>query len=70
MLILLTAPPRYIQASATKRENQPKWLVFNWVDQTAKSSNFFEDLVKLDRFAQSVEDEVNSGLARNGQDNG
>ncbi len=31
MLILLTAPPRYIQASATKRENQPKWLIFNWV---------------------------------------
>ena len=39
------------------------------VDQTAKSSNFLEDLAKLDRFAQSVEDETNSELARNGQDN-
>ena len=29
------------------------------VDQTPKISNLFEDLLKLDRFAQSVEDEVN-----------
>ena len=29
------------------------------VDYTDKSSNFFEDLLKLDRFAQSVEDELN-----------
>ena len=29
------------------------------VDYTGKISNFFEDLLKLDRFAQSVEDEVN-----------
>lgn len=29
------------------------------VDYTGKNSNFFEDLVKLDRFAQSVEGELN-----------
>ena len=29
------------------------------VDYTDKSSNFFEDLAKLDRFAQSVEGELN-----------
>ena len=29
------------------------------VDQTPKISTLFEDLLKLDRFAQSVEDEVN-----------
>ena len=29
------------------------------VDYTGKFSNFFEDLEKLDRFAQSVEDESN-----------
>ena len=29
------------------------------VDYTDKFSNFFEDLEKLDRFAQSVEDELN-----------
>ena len=28
------------------------------VDYTDKSSNFFEDLEKLDRLAQSIEDEV------------
>ena len=34
-------------------------LIIYVVDYTDKSSNFFEDLLKLDRFAQSVEDEVN-----------
>ena len=29
------------------------------VDYTDKSSNFFKDLLRLDRFAQSVEDELN-----------
>ena len=29
------------------------------VDYTEKSSNFFEDLLRLDRFAESVEDELN-----------
>ena len=29
------------------------------VDYTDKFSNFFEDLLRLDRFAQSVEDELN-----------
>lgn len=28
------------------------------VDYTGKFSNFFEDLLRLDRFAQSVEDEL------------
>lgn len=28
------------------------------VDYTDKFSNFFEDLLRLDRFAQSVEDEL------------
>ena len=53
MLILLTAPPRYIQASATKRENQPKWLVFNWVDQTLRISNlpFIEGLLAIYAFS-------------------
>ena len=32
--------------------------LFSVVDYTDKFSNFFEDLEKLDRFAQSVEDEV------------
>jgi len=34
-------------------------LAFYVVDYTDKFSNFFEDLEKLDRFAQSVEDELN-----------
>ena len=34
-------------------------LTFFLVDYTDKFSNFFEDLLKLDRIAQSVEDEVN-----------
>ena len=34
-------------------------LTFFFVDYTGKSSNFFEDLLKLDRFSQSVEDELN-----------
>ena len=29
------------------------------VDYADKFSNFFEDLLRLDRFAQSVEDELN-----------
>ena len=29
------------------------------VDYTGKISNFFEDLLRLDRFAESVEDELN-----------
>ena len=33
--------------------------IFRLVDYTDKFSNFFEDLLKLDGFAQSVEDEVN-----------
>ena len=33
------------------------------VDYTDKFSNFFEDLEKLDRFAQSVEDELNRIVA-------
>ena len=32
--------------------------LFSVVDYTDKFSNFFEDLEKLDRFAQSVEDEL------------
>ena len=34
------------------------------VDYTGKISNFFEDLLKLDRFAQSVEDELNRIVAK------
>ncbi len=30
-----------------------------FVDYTDKFSNFFEDLLRLDRFAESVEDELN-----------
>lgn len=28
------------------------------VDYTDKSSNFFEDLLRLDKFAESIEDEL------------
>ena len=35
-----------------------------YVDYTDKFSNFFEDLLKLDRFAQSVEDELNRIVAK------
>ena len=34
-------------------------LTLIYVDYTDKISNFFEDLEKLDRFAESVEDELN-----------
>ena len=34
-------------------------LVLFCVDYTDKFSNFFEDLLRLDRFAQSVEGELN-----------
>ena len=33
------------------------------VDYTDKLSNFFEDLLKLDGFAQSVEDELNRNVS-------
>ena len=33
------------------------------VDYTDKFSNFFEDLLKLDGFAQSVEDELNRNVS-------
>jgi hypothetical protein len=32
-------------------------LTFFFVDYTDKFSNFFEDLLKLDRFAESIEEE-------------
>ena len=38
-------------------------LTLIYVDYTDKFSNFFEDLEKLDRFAQSVEDELNRIVA-------
>ena len=34
-------------------------LTFFFVDYTDKFSNFFEDLLNLDRFAQIAEDELN-----------
>ena len=34
---------------------QPSFLV----DYTGKFSNFFEDLLRLDRFAERIEDELN-----------
>jgi hypothetical protein len=34
------------------------------VDYTGKISNFLDDLEKLDRFAQSVEDELNRIVAK------
>ena len=40
-----------------------KGFLFCLVDYTDKFSNFFEDLEKLDRFAQSVEDELNRIVA-------
>ena len=42
-------------------------LTLFYVDYTDKFSNFFEDLLKLDRFAQSIEDELNRmGLEEEG----
>ena len=32
--------------------------LFSVVDYTGKISNFFDDLEKLDRFAESIEDEL------------
>ena len=37
--------------------------IFRLVDYTDKFSNFFEDLLKLDRFAQSIEDELNRNVS-------
>ena len=37
--------------------------LFSIVDYTDKFSNFFEDLLRLDRFAESVEDELNRIVA-------
>ena len=34
-------------------------MILCLVDSTDKSSNYFEDFLRLDRFAQSVEDELN-----------
>ena len=48
-----------------KRKRQPFGCrIFRLVDYTGKISNFFEDLPKLDRFAQSVEDELNRIVAK------
>ena len=41
-----------------KKEEKP-FDFSSVVDYTDKFSNFFEDLLRLDRFAQSVEDELN-----------
>ena len=38
--------------------------LFFYVDYTGKISNFLDDLEKLDRFAQSVEDELNRIVAK------
>jgi hypothetical protein len=46
-------------AAATKHKSQPQWLAC-LVDQTAKSSNFFEDLAKLDAYLQSVENDIDA----------
>jgi hypothetical protein len=37
------------------------------VDYTDKFSNLFEDLLRLDRFAQSVEDELNRIVVAEGE---
>ena len=47
-----------METKITKKRNHPLDNS-SLVDYTGKISNFFEDLLKLDRFAQSVEDEVN-----------
>ena len=45
------------EASATKQK-KPALRLACLVDYTGKISNFFEDLLKLDRFAESIEDEL------------
>ena len=45
--------------TVTKEKQDKSFDLSCLVDYTDKSSNFFEDLLKLDRFAQSVEDELN-----------
>ena len=47
-----------IYSDINKKEDKSSDLS-SVVDYTGKISNFFEDLEKLDRFAQSVEDELN-----------
>ena len=46
-----------------KKKNANRFIInqlaFYVVDYTGKISNFLDDLEKLDRFAQSVEDELN-----------
>ena len=51
-------PHRTLCETGTKKGKTIRFFL-HVVDYTDKSSNFFEDLLKLDRFAQSVEDEVN-----------
>ena len=41
-------------------KRQPVRLPFRLVDYTGKISNFFDDLEKLDRFAESIEDELHN----------
>ena len=48
----------------SKKEKTGKTCDFSGlVDYTDKFSNFFEDLLRLDRFAQSVDDELNRIVA-------
>lgn len=48
------------ERSAKQAQKKEKPFDFSLVvDYIGKTSNFFEDLLRLERFAQSVEDELN-----------
>ena len=60
-LLSAAASVRTYRFSSCPLKNKPtdERLVCFLVDYTGKISNFLEDLEKLDRFAQSVENELN-----------
>ena len=57
--MIWTGTSTHIIKSPEKQKKPASKRLACLVDYTGKISNFFEDLLKLDRFAQSVEDEVN-----------
>ena len=53
------------ERSAKQAQKKEKPFDFSLVvDYTDKFSIFFEDLLRLDRFAQSVEDELNRNVSK------
>ncbi len=48
----------FLRTSIHKNEKASPERLACYVDYTGKTSNFFDDLEKLDRFAESIEDEL------------